>query len=129
MTTSSGFDRRQFLTALSATATLAAMPRIAQAAAPAKRLAGVFPIAFTPINERNEVNYDALAAQVTFCRRGGVHGLAWPQIASGWTVLSKEERTRGAEAIIAAAKGGSTAIVIGVQSNTADLTETAFYAQ
>jgi dihydrodipicolinate synthase/N-acetylneuraminate lyase len=129
MTKNFGLDRRQFLTALSASAGLAAIPRLAQGAAPAKRLAGIFPIAFTPINARNEVDFDALAAQVTFCRRGGVHGIAWPQIASGWTELSKEERRLGAEAIIAAAKGGSTSIVIGVQSITADLNETAVYAQ
>ena len=130
MTKHFGLDRRQFLAAVSATAAFAAIPRFAQAATPAKRLAGVFPIAFTPINARNEVNYDALAAQVTFCRRGGVHGIAWPQIASGWTELSKEERRVGAEAIIAAAKGGSTAIVIGVQSLTVGtLNETALYAQ
>jgi dihydrodipicolinate synthase/N-acetylneuraminate lyase len=129
VTNTSGFDRRQFLAALSAAAALSAMPRFAQAAAPAKRLAGVFPIAFTPIKGQNEVDYEALAAQVKFCRRGRVHGLAWPQLASGWSVLSEEERTRGAEAIMAAAKGGSTAIVIGVQSNTADLKETERYAK
>src|SRR6478609_6661755 len=90
MTKNFGLDRRQFLTALSASAALAAIPRLAQGAEPAKRLAGIFPIAFTPINTRNEVDFDALAAQVTFCRRGGVQGLAWPQIASGWTELSKD---------------------------------------
>jgi dihydrodipicolinate synthase/N-acetylneuraminate lyase len=126
-----GLDRRQFLAALSASAALAALPgfvRTATAAAK-RRLAGVFPIAFTPIIGQNEVDYDGLAAQVRFCRKGGVHGFAWPQLASGWSTLSEDERTRGAEVICAAAKGGSTAVVIGVQSRTADIEETRRYAQ
>jgi dihydrodipicolinate synthase/N-acetylneuraminate lyase len=58
-----------------------------------------------------------------------VHGLAWPQIASGWTTLTEEERMHGAETIISAARGGTTAIVIGVQSRTADFKETERYAR
>jgi dihydrodipicolinate synthase/N-acetylneuraminate lyase len=58
-----------------------------------------------------------------------VHGLAWPQIASGWTTLTEEERMRGAETIISAARGGNTAIVIGVQSRAADFKETERYAR
>src|SRR5262249_22955924 len=37
-------------------------------------------------------------------------------IASGWTSLSTEERFAGAEAMIAAGKGGKAAVVIGVQT-------------
>jgi len=44
-----------------------------------------------------------------------VHGVIWPQIASEWTSLSKQERLDGAEAMVAAGKGGKTAITIGVQ--------------
>ncbi len=94
-----------------------------------KRLAGVFPIGFTPVNAHNQIDFDGLAAQVQFCRRGGVHGMAWPQIASGWTTLTEEERMHGAETIISAAHGGTTAIVIGVQSRTADFKETERYAK
>ncbi len=129
MTNISGMDRRQFLGALSLGAAALAMPRVIQAHTGARRLAGVFPIGFTPVNAQNEVDFDGLAAQVQFCRRGGVHGLAWPQIASGWTTLSEEERMRGAETILSAARGGATAIVIGVQSRTADFKETERYAK
>lgn len=125
----SGLDRRQFLSALSLGAAALAVPGFGNARPAPKRLAGVFPIGFTPVNAQNEVDYDGLAAQVKFCQRGGVHGLAWPQIASGWTVLTEEERMHGAEAIVAAARGGSTAIVIGVQSRTADFKETERYAR
>jgi dihydrodipicolinate synthase/N-acetylneuraminate lyase len=110
-------------------AAASAVPQVAMAQPAKKRLAGVFPIAFTPVNSANAIDYEGLAAQVQFCRRGRVHGLAWPQIASGWTTLSQEERLQGAEALISAARGGSTAIVIGVQSSTADFKETERYAK
>jgi 4-hydroxy-tetrahydrodipicolinate synthase len=105
------------------------IPQIASALPAKKRLAGVFPIAFTPVGADNKVQLEGLAAQVNFCKRGGVHGLAWPQIASGWTTLSEQERLEGAEALITAARGGATAIVIGVQSRTADFKETERYAK
>src|ERR1700723_1708145 len=129
MAESSGFDRRQFLGALSLGAAVLALPHLIDAQPAKKRLAGVFPIGFTPVNARNEVDFDGLASQVQFCRRGGVHGLAWPQIASGWTTLTEEKRIRGAETILSAAHGGTTAIVIGVQSRTADFKETERYAR
>jgi hypothetical protein len=77
-------DRRHFLGGLSLAATALAMPSIGAAAAPTRRLAGVFPIGFTPINAVGQIDFDGLAAQVKFCRKGGVQGFAWPQIASGW---------------------------------------------
>src|ERR1700723_837496 len=129
MTTVSGLDRRQFLGALSLGAAALAVPQVVRAQTAARRLAGVFPIGFTPVNVQNEVDFEGLAAQVQFCRRGGVHGLAWPQIASGWTTLTEEKRIRGAETILSAAHGGTTAIVIGVQSRTADFKETERYAR
>jgi dihydrodipicolinate synthase/N-acetylneuraminate lyase len=114
---------------MAATAAVLGIPRAVQAALPARRLAGVFPIGFTPVMGDNQVDYDGLAAQIAFCRRGGVQGFAWPQIASGWTVLTEAERTQGAEVILAAAKGGSTAVVIGVQSRTNDFAECERYAR
>jgi dihydrodipicolinate synthase/N-acetylneuraminate lyase len=129
MTMVPGLDRRQFLGALSLGAAALAVPQMMRAQTAVRRLAGVFPIGFTPVNAQNQVDFDGLAAQVQFCRRGGVHGLAWPQIASGWTTLTEEERMLGAETILSAARGGTTAIVIGVQSRTADFKETERYAR
>jgi dihydrodipicolinate synthase/N-acetylneuraminate lyase len=129
MTGVPGLDRRQFLGALSLGAAALAVPQIMRAQTAPRRLAGVFPIGFTPVNAQNQVDFDGLAAQVQFCRRGGVHGLAWPQIASGWTTLTEEERMHGAETILSAARGGTTAIVIGVQSRSADFKETERYAR
>lgn len=103
------------------------------AAAPAtwrqgpKELRGLFPIAQTPFTEDDKLDLDSLAAQVAFCNRGGVHGLIWPQIASGWTTLTEAERMAGAEALVAAGKGGNAAMVIGVQG--ADMGAVTRYAR
>jgi len=72
---------------------------------------------------------ESLAEEVRFCNRGGVHGFVWPQIASGWTTLSEPERMSGTEAILAAGKGGATALVVGVQSKTGDMQEVERYAK
>jgi dihydrodipicolinate synthase/N-acetylneuraminate lyase len=122
-------DRRQFVSALSLGMAAIALPTLGDAQGKSKRLAGVFPIAFTPIGTDGNVDFDGLAAEVQFCRHGGVHGIAWPQIASGWTTLTEVERRTGAAALISAGKGGATSVVIGVQSRTADFAETARYAQ
>ena len=111
-------DRRAFLQSLSlGAAVLAAVrPGGAATASSGKKLAGVFPIGSSPFTADNKLDLDGLASQVEFCQRGGVHGCVWPQIASAWTTLSERERLDGAEAIIAAGKGGATAVVIGVQA-------------
>ena len=64
-----------------------------------------------------------------FCNRYKVHGFAWPQIASGWTTLSEKERMDGAEAILAAGKGGATALVIGVQDKDNNIDKSIAYAK
>jgi 4-hydroxy-tetrahydrodipicolinate synthase len=85
-------------------------------AASGKTLRGLFPIGQTPCTPDNKLDLDCLAAEVKFCNRGGVHGFVWPQIASGWAGLTQQERMAGAETILAAGKGGKTALVIGVQT-------------
>lgn len=112
-------SRRAFLQSMAAGAVAlsAAGRSFAQtAAATGKVMRGLFPIASTPLSADNKINFPALAKQVEFCRRGKVPGIAWPQIASGWTTLSEAERMEGAEALVAAGRGGDTAVIIGVQS-------------
>ncbi len=124
-----GVNRREFLGALSLGLASVAVPGLTKAQPKGKALTGVFPIGFTPVNPAGKLDFDGLAAQVQFCRRGGVHGFAWPQIASGWMTLTEAERMTGAEVLVSAGKGGSTAVVIGVQSNTANFAETERYAR
>jgi dihydrodipicolinate synthase/N-acetylneuraminate lyase len=98
-------------------------------AAEGKPMQGLFPIGQTPCTPDNKVDFDGLASEVKFCNRGGVHGFVWPQIASGWTSLSQKERMEGAEAILAAGKGGKTALVIGVQTQGGDMGAATDYAK
>lgn len=118
--------RRNFLQALGGAAVLCSLSP-AMGAPSGKRLAGLFPIAFSPFTEDNKLDLDGLAAEVKFCNRGGVHGFVWPQIASSWSTLSDRERLDGTEAILSAGKGGKTAIVIGVQGP--DMAAIARYAK
>lgn len=120
-------DRRALLATFTAGLAASAVPAIAQPWT-AKKIAGVFPIAFTP-ELNGKVDFDGLASQVAFLRRGGVHGVAWPQIASGWTTLEEPDRIKGAEIMAQAARGGKTALIIGVQSRTGDFAEIERYAR
>ena len=97
--------------------------------AASKPLRGVFPIGQTPFTESDMLDLDCLQNEVRFCNRFKVHGFAWPQIASGWTTLSEKERLDGAEAILAAGKGGKTALVIGVQDKEGKIDRSIAYAR
>ena len=120
-------DRRVLLAALGGTFAAAATPAIAESAT-RRKIAGVFPIAFTPERD-GKVDFDGLASQMRFLRRGRVHGVAWPQIASGWSTLDEPDRLKGAEVMLEAARGGPTAVIIGVQSRTGDFAEIERYAR
>jgi 2-keto-3-deoxy-L-arabinonate dehydratase len=110
--------RRDFLRVLGlGVSGFAASTSIGRAGITGRPLRGLFPIGYTPDTPDNKMDLDGMAAQVKFCMRGGVHGFVWPQLASGWTSLSDSERMEGNEVILSAAKGGSTAVVIGVQSS------------
>jgi dihydrodipicolinate synthase/N-acetylneuraminate lyase len=58
-----------------------------------------------------------------------VRGFVWPQIASGWSTLTEQERLDGAAALLAAGKGGRTAVVIGVQAIGGDMATSLRYAK
>ncbi len=104
-------SRRYFLSACGG----AAMAVSRLGAAPSQtKLAGVFPIAFSPFTEDNKLDLDGLASEVRFCNRGGVHGLVWPQIGerldhperyrNGWTARRRYSRRAKTQR-----KGGKTA--------------------
>jgi dihydrodipicolinate synthase/N-acetylneuraminate lyase len=123
--------RREFL-ALLASSGLAACASVSSAGATeagSKPLNGVFPIGQTPFTESDKLDLDCLVAQVRFVNRGRVHGFAWPQIASGWSMLSESERLAGAEAILATGKGQRTALVIGVQDKAGSIEQARKYAK
>ena len=115
-------DRRALLKTLGSVAAASAFSTFSVAApAAGKRFNGLFPIASSPFTPDNKLDLECMANEVKFCNRGGVPGLIWPQIASGWSTLSTSERFAGTEAILAAGNGGKTALVIGVQTQSNDL--------
>ena len=75
-----------------------------------KPLCGIFIILATPYTENKAMDYDDLAAEVDFMDRCGVHGMVWPQMASEYTRLTREERFRGMEVLARAAKGKSSGL-------------------
>jgi len=120
--------RREFLQTLGGCALGLALAGRGDAAA-TKPLRGVFPIGQTPVTQADKLDLDCLQNEVKFCNRFKVHGFAWPQIASGWTTISEKERMDGAEDILAAGKGGRTALVIGVQDKDGNLDKAIGYAR
>lgn len=106
-------NRRIFLQGLSGSALCLNAPL---RAASDKPLRGIFPIAQTPFTDSDKMDVDALVDELRFVDRGGVHGFVWPQIASEWWTLSKDERLAGAEAVCSAGKKLKPTVVIGVQS-------------
>ena len=118
-------DRRTLLKTLGSVAAGAAFSKYSVGAAPAAGArmpySGLFPIASSPFTQDDKLDLECLNNQVKFCNRGGIPGLIWPENASEWSTLTTGERFAGAEAMIAAGKGGKTAIVIGVQTKGNDL--------
>ena len=88
--------------------------------AASKPLRGIFIILATPYTENKAMDYEDLAAEVDFMDRCGVHGMVWPQMASEYTRLTREERFRGMEVLAKAAKGKRPALVLGVQGPNVD---------
>ncbi len=111
-TRSGSISRREML---AGAAGLGAGLRLPAGAAERKRLRGIFIIMATPFTEGKEVDYEDLAREVEFLERCGVHGMVWPQLASEYYKLSKQERFRGMEVIARAARGKRPALVFGVQ--------------
>jgi 4-hydroxy-tetrahydrodipicolinate synthase len=105
-------------------------PKLVLKAAAAKPLRGAFPIMATPYTESKAIDYEDLAGEVDFMVRCGVQGMVWPQSASEYTQLTKEERLKGMEILANAAKGKKPALILGVQgANTDEMLEYARHAE
>src|SRR5260370_29413121 len=98
----------------------AVSPAAAKLGASPKTMRGVFPIMQTPYADSGRVDNEVLSKEVKFLDKIGVHGVVWPQLASEWTTIEPDERLAGAEAVMAAAKGGRCAVVLGVQGPDAE---------
>ena len=89
--------------------------------ADAKPMRGIFIIMSTPFTEAKSVDFEDLAKEVDFLDRCGVQGMVWPQMASEYQYLSKEERMEGIRVLGKAAKGKRPALVLGVQGANTDI--------
>lgn len=114
-------SRRNFLIAAGGAALVSTAMEGRAAAKSANKFSGLFPIAETPFDPSNKLDVNSMAAQVRFCTRARVPGIIWPQLVSAWSTLSEQERLAGAEAMLGAAKGSATSVVIGVQAKGGDL--------
>jgi 4-hydroxy-tetrahydrodipicolinate synthase len=94
-----------------------------------KPLRGLYPIMETPFTAADKLDTAALAAEVAFLNRGRVAGMIWPVFASSWSALSDAERIEGAETILAAGKGGKSAMAIAVQNMAWDIPTSVRYAK
>jgi len=118
-------SRRDFLTRSSAGATaccglFTSWRSNSALGAPANDFHGIFAILQTPFDKNDQVDWGDLRREANFCVRAGDHGVVWPQLAGEFYLLTEEERTRGAEAIVRAASG-RTKVVIGVQAPSSGL--------
>jgi len=102
--------RRLFLGQLAGAGLACAFP-----SAGVKPLRGIFIIMATPFTETGAVDFEDLENEAGWLDRCGVQGMVWPQLASEYMTLTKDERMRGMEVIARAAKGKKPALVLGVQ--------------
>ena len=121
-------SRREVLLGAAAAMGVAVLPGSAGAASESV-FRGIYPIAWTPCRTDGALDLSGMAAQVRFCQRGRVAGIVWPQNASAWSTLSEQEWTEGSKALLAAAKGGKTRVVIGVQTVGGDTEKSVRYAK
>ena len=123
----SSWTRREILTAIASPMVLEALPPRAVAG---KTMRGAFIITATPYTEAKKVDFEDLAGEVDFLDRCGVQGMVWPQFASEYPYLTKDERFEGMEVLAKAAKGKKLALVLGVQAaNTSEMLAFARHAE
>ena len=83
-----------------------------------KNFRGVFTIPSTPFRETGEVDWQELKQVVDFCVGCGAHGIVWPVNASGFPVLTDEERLEGMEVVVNQTDG-RIPVILGVQGVSA----------
>ena len=120
-------SRRGFLTSLAAapfgaSALLSSTTTAAQSRPAKQTYRGIFTIAATPFTETKALDFEDLAIHVDWLNRCGAHGIVWPQYASEFEQISKEERIEGFKVICEAAHKYKvqSAIVLGIQGDTTD---------
>jgi len=78
------------------------------------RFRGVFTIPSTPFDKNGDIDWGDLKQVIDFCVACGAHGIVWPVNASGFPVLTDEERLQGMEVVVEQT-AGRIPVVLGVQ--------------
>jgi 4-hydroxy-tetrahydrodipicolinate synthase len=74
----------------------------------------VFTIPSTPFDKNGDIDWGDLKQVIDFCVACGAHGIVWPVNASGFPVLTDEERLQGMRVVIEQT-AGRIPVVLGVQ--------------
>jgi 4-hydroxy-tetrahydrodipicolinate synthase len=132
------FTRRRCLSMLGSTALIALLGEELEYASawgsqqvlPRSAMRGAFMILATPYTSAKAVDYEDLTAEVYWLNESGVQGMVWPQNASEYPQLKRDEIMRGMEIIAKAHKGDQSALVLGVQQDdTAGMLELVAHAE
>ena len=75
---------------------------------------GIFTIPSTPFDKNGDIDWGDLKRVVDFCVGCGAHGIVWPVNASGFPVLTDEERLEGMRVVVEQT-AGRIPVVLGVQ--------------
>ena len=75
---------------------------------------GVFTIPSTPFDRNGDIEWGDLKRVIDFCVDYGAHGIVWPVNASGFPVLTDEERLQGMRVIVEQT-AGQIPVILGVQ--------------
>ncbi len=75
---------------------------------------GVFTIPSTPFDRNGDIEWGDLKRVIDFCVDCGAHGIVWPVNASGFPVLTDEERLQGMRVIVEQT-AGQIPVILGVQ--------------
>ena len=79
---------------------------------------GVFTIPSTPFDRDGAIDWGDLRRVVDFCVGCGAHGIVWPVNASGFPVLTDEERLKGMQVVVEQT-AGRIPVILGVQGVSA----------
>ncbi len=79
---------------------------------------GVFTIPSTPFQENGEIDWADFKQVIDFCVACGAHGIVWPVNASGFPVLTDEERMQGMQVAVEQT-AGRIPVILGVQGLSA----------
>ena len=75
---------------------------------------GVFTIPSTPFDKNGDIDWGDLKRVIDFCVACGAHGIVWPVNASGFPVLTDEERLLGMQVVVEQT-AGRIPVILGVQ--------------